>query len=93
MCIWPGDSLMVIESYSGSAISRPAEKPVEIDVMSKARPDASSDSRLFFAARWSYASFTPAGHLDMDGAKVRECHQCHSIAYQLTGDLVFTRFP
>ncbi len=92
-CIWPGGSLIVIESYQAGAPDQPAQPPVEIAVISKADQNTPSYGKAFFAAEWSYARFTPGGDGSMDGVKVRECHQCHAIAFQLTGDLVFTRFP
>jgi len=92
-CIWPGGSLIVIEIYQAGVLDRPAQAPVEIAVLSKADQNTPSYGKDFLAAEWSYARFTSRGDRSMDGPKVRECHQCHSIAFQLTGDLVFTRFP
>jgi len=92
-CIWPGGSLIVIESYQGNVPNPPEQPPVEIAVIAKANRNTPSSGKVFFAGEWSYARFTSRGDRLMDGAKVRECNQCHSIAFQLTGDLVFTRFP
>jgi hypothetical protein len=94
LCIWPGGSLLVIETYAGGSPGDQAQAPVHIDVLSKAEQNTASFGKAFLAAEWSYARFTSRGARDGIGdAKVRECHQCHGIAFQLTGDLVFTRFP
>jgi hypothetical protein len=93
LCIWPGGSIIVIESYQAGDPARPAETPVEIAVISKASQNTPSYGKAFFAAEWSYARFTATGDAAMDGTTVRDCHQCHAIAFQLTGDLVFTRLP
>ena len=93
LCIWPGGSLIVIESYEGGGPEKQVQAPVEIDVLSKAVQNTASYRKAFFAAEWSYARFTPGGVRAISGARVRDCHQCHGIAFQLTGDLVFTRFP
>lgn len=93
LCIWPGGSLIVIESYQGAATAGPARAPVEIDVVSKAAHNSVSYGNAFLASEWSYTRFTSQGKRSISSAKVHECHQCHGIAFQLTGDLVFTRFP
>lgn len=93
LCIWPGGSIIVIESYQGGGPGGQARAPVEIDLLSKADQNTASYGKAFLAAEWSYARFTSRGARAINGAKVRECHQCHGIAFQLTGDLVFTRFP
>lgn len=93
LCIWPGGSLIVIESYAGGGPEEQAQAPVEIDVLSKAVQNTAPYGKAFLAAEWSYARFTPRGVRAISGARVRDCHQCHGIAFQLTGDLVFTRFP
>jgi hypothetical protein len=93
LCIWPGGSLIVIESYQGGGPGRQGQAPAEIDVLSKADQNTASYGNDFFVAEWSYARFTSQGERAISAAKVRECHQCHGIAFQLTGDLVFTRFP
>jgi Cytochrome P460 len=92
-CIWPGGALIVIESYRADVPDRPTQPPVEIDVMSKAVQNTPPYDRAFFAAQWSYARFTSRGDRSITGDKVRQCHQCHAIAFQLTGDAIFTRFP
>jgi hypothetical protein len=93
LCIWPGGTLIVIESYRGGKPDRQRQAPVEIGALSKADHNAASPNKVFLPAEWSYARFTPKGERSISGAKVHQCHQCHGIAFQLTGDLVFTRFP
>jgi len=93
LCIWPGGTIIVIESYHTDIPVQPAETPVEIAVISKADQNTPSYGKAFFAAEWSFARYTPSGDAAMPGATVRDCHQCHTIAFQLTGDLVFTRLP
>ncbi|MBU0987310.1 MAG: cytochrome P460 family protein [Proteobacteria bacterium] len=53
----------------------------------------SNPAEAFYSANWCYARFTPQGDLSINAQKVAECHQCHSIAFQLTGDLTFTQLP
>jgi hypothetical protein len=93
LCIWPGGSLIVIESYAGGGPNGQPQASVEIDLLAKADRNTASYGKAFLAAEWSYARFTSRGVRAIGGAKARECHQCHGIAFQLTGDLVFTRFP
>ena len=93
VCIWPGGSLIVIESYQADLPNSPGQAPVEIAAMAKDEQNSPSHGGAFFPAQWSYALFTSQGDPSISDAKVRECHQCHSIAFQLTGDLVFTHFP
>jgi hypothetical protein len=93
LCIWPGGSIIVIESYQADVSDGQVQPPIEIAVISKADQNTPSHGNAFFAAEWSYARFTSSGARSISGTRVRECHQCHAIAYQLTGDSVFTRFP
>jgi hypothetical protein len=93
LCIWPGGTIIVIESYQDGDPARQAETPVEIAVISKANQNTPSYGKAFLAAEWSYARFTATGDAAMDGTAVRDCHQCHAIAFRLTGDLVFTHLP
>ncbi|MFC1881592.1 cytochrome P460 family protein [Thermodesulfobacteriota bacterium] len=89
---WPVGTTLVIESYKGYALQRRKDKLVEIDVMSKIKDDTDSSAQAFYPVNWTYARFKPDGSPSITSAKVRECHQCHSIAFHLTGDLVFTFF-
>jgi len=49
--------------------------------------------KAFYPVNWTYARFKRDGNSSITSAKVLECHQCHSIAFHLTGDLIFTQFP
>lgn len=91
--IWPIGSTLVIEIFKGHAFSRKNANLIEIAVMSKIETGRKSTGNSFYTASWSYARFKPAGSPFITPAKVRECHQCHSIAFHLTGDLVFTQLP
>lgn len=93
LCIWPGGSVIVIESYQGGTPDGPVQPPLDIAVISKARQNTPPYGKAFFTAQWSYARFTAQGDRTISDATVAECHQCHAIAFQLTGDSVFTRFP
>ena len=91
--IWPVGTTLILEGYKGSALRPGDAKPVEIELMTKWAPASGSASDPFFAVDWSYARFTPDGARSLSPQKLIECHQCHSIAFRLTGDLVFTQFP
>ena len=91
--IWPVGSTLVIEVFKGHASAGKTADPIEIAVMSKMETDPPAVGQGFYAANWSYARFKPDGTPFITPAKVRECHQCHSIAFHLTGDLVFSRLP
>ena len=92
-CVWPGNSLIVIESYLGVATDQQAQVPMDIAVISKAGRNTVPYGKVFLPAEWSYARFTSRGEPSMASDTVQDCHQCHAIAFRLTGDLVFTRFP
>ena len=89
---WPVGTALVIESYQGNALHKNNAALIEIDVMSKIKDDTDSSVQAFYPVNWTYARFNPDGSPAITSAKVRECHQCHSIAFHLTGDLVFTFF-
>jgi hypothetical protein len=91
--IWPGGTTLVIEIFKGYALPRNNVNPIEIAVMSKLGTGQNPAAKHFFPIRWSYARFKPAGTSFITPDKVRECHQCHSIAFHLTGDLVFSDLP
>ncbi len=90
---WPVGTTMIIEIYKGNAAQKENNKLIEIAAMSKVQPERRSSFKAFFPANWTYARFNPEGNPTTTAEKVRECHQCHSIAFHLTGDLIFTRFP
>ena len=90
--IWPVGATLILEGYKGDALRSGNAKLVEIELMTKRAPASGSVSDPFFAVDWNYARFTPDGAWSLSPQKLIECHQCHSIAFQLTGDLVFTQF-
>jgi len=91
--IWPIGSTLIIEIFKGHASLRKNAHPIEIAVMSKLEADPKAVGKGFYTANWSYARFKTTGSPFITPAKVRECHQCHSIAFHLTGDLIFTQLP
>ena len=90
---WPVETIIIIEIYKGNAVQKENDKLIEIAAMSKINADRNSFFQAFYPVNWTYARFNPDGHPSITSAKVRECHQCHSIAFHLTGDLIFTEFP
>jgi hypothetical protein len=91
--IWPPGTTLILEGYKGDASRIDKRNLLEIFVMTKTdNPDLSAQP-LFYPANWSYARFTPDGNLSLSAEKLNDCHQCHSIAFRLTGDLVFSIFP
>jgi hypothetical protein len=90
---WPIGTTLIIEIYKGNAFLKEKDKLIETAAMSKISIDKNSFFKAFHPATWTYARFTPDGNPTITSARVRECHQCHSIAFHLTGDLVFTQFP
>jgi len=90
---WPVGTTIVIETYKGDALQKENDKLIEISAMLKIRADKNSFFKAFYPVNWTYARFSPDGNSSITSAKVRQCHQCHSIAFHLTGDLIFTRFP
>jgi hypothetical protein len=90
---WPVGTIIIIEIYRGDASSEKKGKLIEIAAMSKIKANRNSFSKAFYQVNWSYARFNPDGNPSNTPAKVRACHQCHSIAFHLTGDLIFTLFP
>ena len=91
--IWPEGATLVIEIFKGHASPRKNARLTEIAVMSKSEADPKSAEIFFYASNWFYDRFKPDGSSFITPAKVRECHQCHSIAFHLTGDLIFTELP
>ena len=91
--VWPAGATIVLESYRGSAAERKHASLIEIVVIRKTHWPESALSDLYYPANWNYARYTPKGELSNTPQKIAECHRCHSIAFHLTGDLVFTQFP
>jgi hypothetical protein len=93
MRIWPPGTTLILEGYKGDASRIDNRNLLEIVVMTKTdNPDLSAQP-LFYSVNWSYARFAPDGNSSLSPQKLNECHQCHSIAFRLTGDLVFSTFP
>ena len=93
LCFWPVGTAMIIEIYQGDAEQKENEKLIEIAAMSKIKAADNSFLNAFYPVNWTYTRFDPVGNPSVTSEKVRECHQCHSIAFHLTGDLIFTQFP
>ena len=92
MRIWPLGTTLILEGYKGDASGIDNRNLLEIEVMTKTdNPDLSAQP-LFYPVNWSYARFTPEGNSSLSTEKLNECHQCHSVAFRLTGDLIFTPF-
>jgi len=89
--IWPVDTIIILESYKGNVNLPNRAKLIAIDAMKKMNDPKGSSA--FFPVNWSYARFSPQGKPSITSHKVKECHQCHSIAFHITGDLIFTPFP
>ena len=90
---WPVGTTIIIEIYQGNAFQKENDKLIEIAAMSKIKADRNSFFKAFYPVNWTYARFNRDGNSSITSTKVRECHQCHSIAFHLTGDLIFTQFP
>ena len=90
---WPVGTTIIIEIYKGDAFQKEKDKLIEIAAMSKVKAEKSLLFQAFYPVNWTYARFNPDRNPSITSAKVRECHQCHSIAFRLTGDLIFTQFP
>jgi len=90
---WPVGTTIIIEIYKGDAYQKENDKLIEIAAMSKIKADRNSFFKVFYPVNWAYARFNRDGNSSITSTKVRECHQCHSIAFHLTGDLIFTQFP
>jgi hypothetical protein len=90
---WPVGTAIIIEIYQGDALQKEPDKLIEIAGMSKIEAAGNSFLDAFYPVNWSYSRFDSDGNTSVTSKKVHECHQCHSIAFHLTGDLIFTQFP
>jgi hypothetical protein len=90
---WPVGTTIVIEIYKGNGFQKENDKLIEIAAMSKIKAARNSFFKAFYPINWTYARFNRDGNPSITSAKVRECHQCHGIAFHLTGDLIFSQFP
>lgn len=91
--IWPPDTIIVLETYEGDVHSQKGSNLLSIDAIKKMDTLKDSSKSSFFPVNWSYARFSREGKLSITAHEIKECHQCHSIAFRITGDLVFTPFP
>ncbi len=91
--IWPSGTFMILEVYNGNGSMARDSKPEEIAVIAKMGRRESHPPSIFYPSDWSYGKFTPEGEPSLLPGQLQECHGCHSIAFHLTGDLVFTQFP
>lgn len=92
MRIWPEGTTLILEGYRGEAIRKNGARLIEILAMQKTINQREKSNKAFYSSAWCYARFTPRGDLSLPPPEVKKCHQCHSIAFYLTGDLTFTRF-
>ncbi len=92
MRIWPVGTTLILEGYKGDASHFADSDLQEIEAMVKLDSPGLAAAEKFFPVDWSYARYTPDGTWSLSREKLIECHQCHSIAFRLTGDLVFTLF-
>jgi hypothetical protein len=92
MRIWPLGAILILEGYKGDASRIDNRNLLEIVVLTKTDNPNLSAQASFYPVNWSYARFTPDGNPSLSAERLSECHRCHSIAFRLTGDLVFSRF-
>ena len=90
--IWPVGTTLILEGYRGNARHPVGADLFEIEAMTKLDTQRSAAAKNFFPFDWIYGRYTPQGAWSLSGEKLKECHQCHSIAFRLTGDLVFSLF-
>ena len=93
MRIWPVGATLILEGYKGDALRIDSQNLMEVEVMAKMDFGDSTAAEKYFPVNWSYARFNSQGVRALSAEKLNQCHQCHSIAFRLTGDLIFTNFP
>ncbi len=93
MRIWHIGTIIILESYRGNTRLIDNPKPLEIFAMTKKGSINNSHAKPYYPVNWNYARFTPEGKPFITPEKLNECHQCHSIAFHLSGDLIFTQVP
>lgn len=93
MRIWPLGTFIIMEVYEGNASLEQDAKPIKVAAMAKMEGLGTPSSASLYPVDWSYAKFTPEGTPFLPPDEVQECHQCHSTAFHVTGDLIFTQFP
>ncbi len=89
----PWEHVFSLKSTKGTARQQEKDKLIEIAAMAKIDPGPNSFNKAFYPVSWTYSTYKPDGRPSITSARVRECHQCHGIAFHLTGDLIFTQFP
>ncbi len=90
---WPPKTTIVIETYKGDAFWEKDRDLIEISAMSKIEGEKHALLKSFHQASWTYARFNSDGAPSTTSVEAHACHQCHSIAFHLTGDLIFSRMP
>ncbi len=93
MRIWPIGTIIILESYQGNTRLINNPKPLEIFAMTKKGNINNSHAKPYYPVNWNYTRYTPQGKPFITPEKLNECHQCHSIAFHLSGDLIFTQVP
>ena len=93
MRIWPIGTIIILESYRENTRLIDNPKPLEIFAMTKKGNIDNSHAKPYYPVNWNYARYTPEGKPFITPEKLNECHQCHSIAFHLSGDLIFTQVP
>ncbi len=93
MRIWPIGTIIILESYQGNTRLINNPKPLEIFAMTKKGNIDNSHAKPYHPVNWNYTRYTPQGKPFITPEKLNECHQCHSIAFHLSGDLIFTQVP
>jgi hypothetical protein len=93
MRIWPVGSILVLETFSGKAASVDRVTPTAIDCIRKFKAEfADFPANTLFPGVWCYQRFSADGKVGTMPAEAVSCHGCHSTAFSLTGDRVFTIF-
>ena len=93
MRIWPPGAILVLETYPGEKAHGLNETPLGVDCIRKFAPHPNRfPENTFFAGEWCYQRFSLEGKTLPLPEGPSACHQCHSTALHLTGDLVFTVF-
>jgi len=92
--IWPLNTIIVLETYAGQGALESTASPSSVDCIRKYKPSAHDfPVDALYASEWCYQRFDVNGKvLDLPRGG-SGCHQCHTAALHLTGDLVFTVFP
>ena len=91
--IWPAETILILETYSNADAYKSDATPLVVDCIRKFTPESDYfPVHMFFAGDWCYQRFNATGEAKKMVGGASACHQCHSTAFHLTGDLVFTPF-